>query len=399
MKIHRVLVNAVASTLERIFAEGVYADKAVEQVLKQNPSWGSRDRRFIAETTYEMVRWWRLVRELAGKDREHDYFFLTGVWLAFANKVLPQWREFMPIDPLAIAEKYEQLKENRVVIESIPDWLDDLAVHELGMLTWEREIHSLNMTAPVVLRVNRLKTNREQLRSALLAEGVETHELAGFPEALVLEKRQSLVQSQSLKSGLFEVQDASSQLVAPYLEVEPGMTVIDACAGAGGKALHLAALMKDRGSILSMDLEERKLQELQRRAKRAGAEIIRTRVVNDAVVRSLEDSADRLLLDVPCSGLGVLRRNPDAKWKLSPEFMDEIRETQQQILSSYSAMLKPGGLMVYATCSIMPSENQLQVEKFLEREPGFELIEDRRVMPSEGFDGFYMAKLQKNLNH
>jgi 16S rRNA (cytosine967-C5)-methyltransferase len=123
--------------------------------------------------------------------------------------------------------------------------------------------------------------------------------------------------------------------------------------------------------------------------------MIRTELISPASLGKLENTADRLLLDVPCSGLGVLRRNPDAKWKLSPGFISEIQSVQQQIISEYSKMLKRGGLMVYATCSILPSENQKQVELFLEKEKGFELISDRKVMPSEGFDGFYMAKLKK----
>jgi 16S rRNA (cytosine967-C5)-methyltransferase len=177
--------------------------------------------------------------------------------------------------------------------------------------------------------------------------------------------------------------------------LEAGMKVVDACAGAGGKSLHIAAMLKNKGAVVSMDIEERKLQELEKRAKRAGAAIIKTRVVNSRAVSELNDFADRVLLDVPCSGLGVLRRNPDAKWKLTKEFIENIRLTQQEILSSYSKMLKPGGVLVYATCSILPSENDLQVKKFLEGNTGFEFIEDRKVMPSEGFDGFYMAKLKR----
>jgi 16S rRNA (cytosine967-C5)-methyltransferase len=152
-------------------------------------------------------------------------------------------------------------------------------------------------------------------------------------------------------------------------------------------------MIKNKGKIISMDVEERKLKELNRRAERAGVTSIETKLISTSVIQSLKEKADRVLLDVPCSGLGVLKRNPDAKWKLSPEFIDEIKNTQAGILNDYSTMLKPGGILLYATCSILPGENNLQVEKFLNQHPGFELIQDRKIMPSEGFDGFYMAKL------
>jgi 16S rRNA (cytosine967-C5)-methyltransferase len=175
------------------------------------------------------------------------------------------------------------------------------------------------------------------------------------------------------------------------------MRVIDACAGAGGKTLHLASLMQGKGRIVSMDIEDFKLNELKRRARRNGIPNIETRLIEGAkTIKRLAESADRLLLDVPCSGLGVIRRNPDAKWKLNPEFIARVQETQAEILSTYPVMLKPGGLMVYATCSILPVENENQVQKFLEANPNFELIEEKHVWPSEGFDGFYMALIKKN---
>jgi 16S rRNA (cytosine967-C5)-methyltransferase len=183
------------------------------------------------------------------------------------------------------------------------------------------------------------------------------------------------------------------------LDPKPGERVIDACAGAGGKSLHLAALMKNKGKILSLDIHERKLEELRKRASRAGADIIETRTIDSSkVIKRLEETADRLLLDVPCSGLGVLRRNPDSKWKLSDEEIEKLRALQSQILESYSKMVKPGGRMVYATCSILPSENERQVEEFLKNAGGtFELLEERKFAPGkDGFDGFYAASLQKN---
>jgi 16S rRNA (cytosine967-C5)-methyltransferase len=196
---------------------------------------------------------------------------------------------------------------------------------------------------------------------------------------------------------MFEVQDAASQLIAPFLRVAPGMRVVDACAGAGGKTLHLAAMMKNKGRIIAMDVEALKLEELQKRAKRAGVSNLEVkRIESSKTIKRLENSADRLLLDVPCSGLGVLKRNPDAKWKLSPEFIENVKELQQHILQDYCNMLKKDGLMVYSTCSILPSENEQQVENFLAQHGDkFELIDQKHAWPTDGFDGFYMALLRK----
>lgn len=406
MKFHKPLVSAVIETLQQIFVQGVYADKAIEQVLKQNSRWGSRDRRFIAETTYEMVRWWRYIAlalspatNVRDKAREETdpahYYELFAAWQIMKEVELPDWEEFKNIDKNQILENSEKAKQVRKYRESIPDWLDEIGSAELGEQVWEKEIHELNKEAQVVLRVNTLKTNLIQLKKLLDEQSIETFPVGDYPEALVLVKRQNLQNINEYKQGLFEIQDASSQLIAPFLDLKEGMTVIDACAGAGGKSLHIAAEMKNKGRIISMDVEERKLVELKKRADRGGVNIIQTQVINDANLVKLKNSADRLLLDVPCSGLGVLKRNPDAKWKLSLEFITEIQNVQQKIITDYSQMLKLDGIMVYATCSILPSENQKQVELFLEKNKNFELIEDRKVLPSEGFDGFYMAKLKR----
>lgn len=394
MKLHNNTIRGVHSALEAIFEEGQYADKVIQRVLKSNPKWGARDRSFIAETTYEMVRWWRLINYLSPSK---DYWDLFGTYWLMQGRQLPPWEEFQRINTDKLKGKYENL-EDPATLESVPDWLFDLGKKELGNL-WEDEIHSLNQEAEVVLRVNTLKINREHLKNRLAEDGIKTHIIKGYPDALILDERTNVFRNPAFKEGLFEVQDGSSQLVASALAVEPGMRVIDACAGAGGKSLHLASLMENKGKVLSMDLEEWKLQQTKLRARRAGVSIIERKVIEGSkTIKRLKESADRLLLDVPCSGLGVLRRNPDTKWKLSKESIGKVQQTQQDILQSYPSMLKPGGQMVYATCSILPSENQDQVNKFLASEAGkdFELIEDQKVLSQEsGFDGFYIARLQK----
>ena len=394
MKLHNNTIRGVHQALEAIFEEGQYADKVIERTLKSNPKWGAKDRSFIAETTYEMVRWWRLVNFLSPSKDPWDLF---GTYWLMQGQELPNWDEFARLQAEKIKSKYESITDPGL-LESIPGWLQTLGSKELGE-KWDAEIHALNEEAEVVLRVNTLKTTRERLKNLLQADGIATYLVKGYPDALVLETRQNVFRHPSFKEGLFEVQDASSQLVAAALQVEPGMRVIDACAGAGGKSLHLAALMGNKGKVISMDVEEWKLQQAKLRARRNGVSIFEPKVIEGSkTIKRLKESADRLLLDVPCSGLGVLRRNPDTKWKLSPESIQKVQATQQEILQSYPSMLKKGGQLVYATCSVLPSENEEQVNKFLESEAGkdFEFIEDRKVLAQEsGFDGFYIARLLK----
>jgi 16S rRNA (cytosine967-C5)-methyltransferase len=395
MKLYVNIARAVIQSLEMIFEQGKFADKVIEKVLKQDPKWGARDRRFIAETTYDIVRWYRLLQTLTDTP-SNDYWSLLGGWCVLHDVPMPEWDELKGLNPDKIRARLEKFQQIRRINESIPDWLDDLGEQELGA-RWDDELHALNEEAEVVLRTNTLKTSARELRAMLLEEHVETATLPEVPDALVLERRQNVFRLPAFKQGLFEVQDAASQLIAPFMRLEPGMRVVDACAGAGGKTLHIASLLQNKGRILAMDTEEWKLDELKKRARRATASNIETRVIDSSkTIKRLEKSADRLLLDVPCSGLGVLKRNPDAKWKLSTEFIQNVRELQQHIINDYCEMLKPGGLMVYSTCSIMPSENEVQVKKFLETQNGrFDLLEEAHAWPSEGFDGFYMALLRR----
>ena len=396
MRLYRSTSEAVVQSLRSIFEEGRYADKVIEKVLKQNPKWGARDRRFIAETTYDIVRWYRWFRELS-QAKGMEFWKLLAVWCILSDVDLPAWDEFKGVSRGAVLDRKKRDVYTRKIRESVPDWLDELGEQELGSKRWDMELAALNEEAPVVLRSNALKTTKHALADSLREQGIGVVFPEQYPDALVLEERQNIFTTQEFKDGLFEVQDAGSQAISPFLQIEPGMRVIDACAGAGGKSLHLAALMNNKGRIVAMDTEQWKLDELQKRARRAGVSNLESRVIESGkIIKRLAGSADRLLLDVPCSGLGVLKRNPDAKWKLSLEFINKVKDLQQHILVDYCDMLKPGGLMVYSTCSILPSENEGQVNKFLSEKKGsFELVEQKHIWPSEGFDGFYMALLKK----
>jgi 16S rRNA (cytosine967-C5)-methyltransferase len=395
VKLYRNLCEAVVEGLQSIFTDNKYADKVIEKILKSNPKWGARDRRFIAETIYDIVRWYRLFREVSDAE-EDDFWKLLGVWCLWNNTEFPDWEEFEGLNRKKIEARYEEVQSDRKIRESIPDWLDELGEKEFGN-NWEKELTALNEEAKVVLRVNTLKINRKSLQTQLDHEEIASEAPSTFPDALVLEQRQNIFTRQQFKDGLFEIQDAGSQLIAPFLQAAPGMRVIDACAGGGGKTLHLASLMQNKGRIIAMDTEGWKLEELKKRARRAGAGNIETRVIESSkTIKRLENSADRVLLDVPCSGLGVIRRNPDAKWKLSIDFIERVKELQQHILADYSTMVKKDGLLVYSTCSLLPSENEKQVTAFLEtHKDSFELIDQKWMLPSEGYDGFYMALIKR----
>ncbi|WP_036155106.1 RsmB/NOP family class I SAM-dependent RNA methyltransferase [Maribacter forsetii] len=404
MKLHRNLVFAVIDALNLIFNENEYADKVVQKVLRYDKRWGSRDRGFIAETTYEMVRYKRLYTEIAevkAPFSRPDLFRMWAVWAVLKGIKLPDWKQIEPTPERRIKGKFDELSQIRKFREAVPDWIDELCEKALGEKLWTEELAKLNQPAEVILRTNTLRTNKEELRKALLDENIVAEPIRGYASALKLVERANVFVTQAFKNGMFEVQDASSQLVAEFLDVEPGQRVIDTCAGAGGKSLHLAALMENKGQLISMDIYGSKLKELKRRARRNGAHNIEVREIDSTkVYKKLYGSADRVLIDAPCTGLGVLRRNPDSKWKMKPEFLDKIVKTQHEIIRNYSKIVKPGGKMVYATCSILPQENSHQVQSFLKSEEGkdFTLVKDKKIYASKsGYDGFYMALLEKSI--
>jgi 16S rRNA (cytosine967-C5)-methyltransferase len=402
LKFHRHLVENVVGAVDEIFNQSRYADKVIERVLKSQKKWGARDRRFVAESVYEMVRWWRYLGALVGFDpterriTREDVWQLWGAWCFNNYQTLPDWEEFKAFDKVGFEQRKGSIT-SVALLESVPQWLYDYGLQELGS-EWDEILKSLNKPAEVFLRANTLRGTRDELIKKLQAEGVDAVSVPGVESAVRLSDRKNVVVTEAFKQGYFEVQDAASQLIAPMLRVEPGMKVVDACAGGGGKSLHLAALMENKGKLICMDIHDWKLNDLRERANRNRVEIIETREIDSIkTIKRLESDVDRLLLDVPCSGLGVLRRNPDTKWKISLEEIKKLQELQAEILENYSKMVKPGGMMVYATCSLLPGENQGQVEKFLANNGlDWKLVEEVQSFPHrEGFDGFYGALLAR----
>lgn len=399
MKIHKLLVDKIVSTLHSVFTTTIYVDRAVEKAFKENRKWGSRDRRFFAETVFDCVRFRRRYWSMAGLPDAHylsasfiDEESTLRLWLAyFQDKTgtIPDWV------PNSVTQSLSKNKSFPFAIQqSYPDWMVDI-FKKYYPNDYESILKSLNETAPVFLRVNEIRSTPEKVIKELAMEEIAAEQVKQVPSALRLAEKKNVFTTQAFHKGLFEVQDGGSQMISMLLDVKPGLRVVDACAGAGGKSLHLASLMKNKGKIISLDIHDRRLKDLRTRATRNGVDIIEQKVIDSQkVIKRYENSFDRVLLDVPCTGVGVLRRNPDTKWKLKPEDLKNLLETQREILDSYSKMMKKDGKLVYATCSLFPEENELQVQQFLAANPEWQLDNSFYVRPDKTpFDGFYAACL------
>ncbi len=389
MKVHSHIVESLFDCLESIFENSYAADKAVHFYLKKNKKWGSRDRSFFAEACYEILRWWRKLWASLGKEPNWDR---KDLWKIFSIYWYFKTGEKLDSFP----KKYKTKFASKAEELSISDEIYEYGKQQL-LENWDPLLDSLNQEAKVYLRANSLKTTRDRLLDILNSEGIECSESPYHPDAIVLKKRKQVMKTQAFEQGFFELQDLASQKMAPLLEVKAGQRVIDACAGAGGKSLHLAAQMKNKGKLIALDIHQYKLDQLKKRAKRAGVSNLELRCIdNQKVIKRLKGTADALLLDVPCSGLGVLRRKPDSKWRINVSRIKELEDTQREILQNYSSMLKPGGKLLYVTCSVLPSENQDQINQFLSENSRFHKIKEQNIFPdTEDTDGFYYCLLQK----
>lgn len=390
VRIHRILAEACVGLLGEVFVEKKVLDRVMAVAFKGNPKWGKRDRGFVAESVWEVVRWRRALAFVA--DSQDPRGLLAAQWQKLGWEI-PEWWSWQGAGLVQMTAREAGLSDQpRAIRESVPDWLDALGVDELGE-RWDAELTELNRRARVFLRVNRLQGTREQALAWLESERVEVALVDGLEDALVLPQGKLLPKNLA-QDGRVEIQDAGSQMLVPLMGVEPGMRVVDACCGAGGKTLQLAAEMQNKGEILALDVSTRKLSELKRRVGRAGARNVRAEAWKGDTLRRRRAWADRVLIDAPCSGLGSLKRQPDLKWRLSEQSLDRVMGLQRSLLGHYGALLKPGGSMLYATCSLLPSENQRQVAEFLEHNPSWKLEQEVVISPAEkGWDGFYAARL------
>lgn len=387
-KISKELSNAI----RKIFKDNLYATKAIKISLKENRNWDDETRGFFSDNVYNITRYWRLLWYLIKKEpsfNDKGLALILDAYLFFIGEKVTKSKE--------LAERMHNAKKIRAIKESVPDWLDKLGQKELGK-KWNQVLRSLNQKPNLIIRVNTLKKTKDELIKILKDEGIKAEEIHNTQDALLIKNKINVYRLKSFKEGFFEIQDIASQMVSIFLEPKQGMLVVDACAGEGSKTLHISTLMKNRGRIIAMDLQDWKLKVLRRRAKKSGAYNIETRqILSSKSYKRFKGKTDRLLLDVPCSGLGTIRRNPDIKWKISPSDIERLKKIQKELLEKYCNLLKRGGRFVYSICSILPSEGEEQIKAFLEKQNNkYMLIKEKRYWPNEDdTDGFYMALIER----
>ncbi|KAF6568532.1 16S rRNA (cytosine(967)-C(5))-methyltransferase RsmB [Paenibacillus sp. EKM202P] len=306
--------------------------------------------------------------------------------------------------------------EERISLEhSHPQWLVKRWIKQYGADTAEAICKANNEPPAVSVRVNTTMTSRDQLLDEMVAKGIDAVPSPVSPYGIVVRSGGNMALTSWYTDGLLSVQDESSMLVAEAVAPEPGMTVLDCCAAPGGKTAHMAELMKDRGRIVANDLHAHKHQLIREQANRLGLDAVET-VTGDALdlkERYAPASFDRILLDAPCSGFGVIRRKPDLRWSKTAEDVRDITQLQHELLDSVAGLLKPGGILVYSTCTIEPDENEGQLARFLSEHPEYELAKDHsfpdvnhemdgiqkgsvQLLPQHFHsDGFYIARLRR----
>ena len=369
------------------------ADKLLEQYFKGHRYIGSKDRGAVAELLYFVLRhksalqWWleKHNQQIGGRMLVIAAIILRRDYTPTSLASITKDSQYSPT-ALSEAENRFIHTLERVEIShrdmpdhirlNYPQWLDGHLKASFGK-NLDVELKALTTQASTDLRVNTIKTHREKLLGQLRAEGFECNETPHSPIGIRLVKRGAIFTSERFKQGHFEVQDEGSQLIALLVEAKSGQRVIDFCAGAGGKTLAIAASMENKGRILAWDTSKKRLDQINLRLKRAGVQNTQIHVLeseNDAFIKRHKSTADRVLIDVPCSGSGTWRRNPDLKWRFNQKDLDEVCAVQKSILQSSSRLLKVGGLLIYATCSIFRDENEAQIENFLQNNPNFKLI-------------------------
>lgn len=383
--------------LSRLMQGNDRADLILSNLFRVNKVTDEAVRAEAARVFYGLIRFWRPITSAV---RMGEVLFEADAWRLYeAFEVWIDMYNGKPIkDNQNLVEKFGKYMRVRKIRESITDWMDETGVKELGESTWEGIAYFMNTEPRVFLRVNTARTTTEELVRVLESENVPVEVVADVPGALLLKEHRNVFGLKSFQDGLFEVQDRSSQITGLFCKVKPGMVVIDACAGAGGKTLQLAAIMNNHGKLYAMDTVAGKLKTLRDRCSKAKTDIVETKeITSPEDVKSFAGKADIVLLDVPCTGTGVLRRNPDAKWRMEEEDLLRLQKLQKSILEDYATMVKQGGTLVYSTCSVLPSEGETQAAAFTSKhgdEWTFE--EEKRTGCDENFgDGFYMARWKR----
>jgi len=405
------LVDAAVLEVYGLVREQAWlADRALERVLRREKRLYAGERRAVAEAVYGMLRWEGQLRWLAGdpsllfsprsavsggqpprapnRAAPVDLTTLYALHLARSGTAPEEAARRLGASPKAIGSTLAGADarvaaladpvERLAVQSSLPAWIAERFVSELGEEEARKLTSTLNERAPLTVRANLLRTTREALRERLEGEeGVGARPTRYSPWGLVLDGHENAFQLESFQAGLFEIQDEGSQLLALAVGARPGWTVADTCAGAGGKSLALAAEMHGKGSLHALDIDADRLEEAKRRARRAGVHNLRARVIPagadaDAALGDLAGRCERVLVDAPCSGLGTLRRKPDARWRLAPEDPERFAALQKELVVRFAKLLAPGGRLVYATCAIGRTENEEVAEHLQAASPELE---------------------------
>jgi len=412
--------TAAAELLSIILAGTLPADAQMERYFRSHPKLGARDRGEIAETVYAGLRRRRSLGFLAtGSDRDATPEQTVAAAWARLRGLSARALEAAGYrgGARALVERARSLDERTLppaVRFDLPDWLHERLLARYGADETERLAAALNEPATLDLRVNTLKASREEVAACLAEAGYPAEPTPYSPVGLRRRERAPLFKTRCFEEGLIEVQDEGSQLLSLLVEPKRGEMVVDFCAGAGGKTLHLANLMANSGSVYAFDVSAKRLERLKPRLKRAGLHNVRSVVIQnerDPRVQRLEGKIDRVLVDAPCSGTGTLRRNPDIKWRHID--IGKLAAVQRAILAAAAALVKPGGRLVYATCSLLREENEQVVAEWISGHPAFailpvgEILARRHVAltPDDEFlrlsphrhhtDGFFAAVLER----
>jgi len=417
MRLPPAIIGHTEEVLREVLRFTGPADNTLSRYFREHARLGGRERGVIAEAVYGLLRNKLVYTNFSESGSGPSMRRLTLLGLADAvgadalgglspeetdwlNRVMQVDRENLPI----------ALRTN------LPQWLYEKLIANLGEEETLQLAHTLNTPAPLDLRVNSIKATREQVIKELASAPIICEATPYAPLALRILKKPALQNLPLFKNGAIEVQDEGSQILAQLLGARRGEMVVDFCAGAGGKTLAIGAIMRNTGRLYAFDVAEKRLAKLKPRLARSGLSNVHPVVIaheNDAKIKRLAGKIDRVLVDAPCSGLGTLRRNPDVKWRLKPEAIAELNDKQASILNGAARLVKPGGRLVYATCSILDEENEAIVSQFLASNNAFHLVPMKTVLEEQKIplqmddylkllphkhqtDGFFAAVLERN---
>ena len=419
----KALLEACAELVQQVLRFDHPADAIVSRYFRDNRSLGPRERATLAETAYAVVRRKLLYEHLARsgsgpRERRLAILAFAGPRDFLKSALTDQEKSWLDAcDAVPPAELQDRHRHN------LPEWVVPLLKEQLGDGFWPL-VDSLNETASLDLRVNALADKRDDVRQELKLAGIPARLTPFSPWGLRVDGKPALNKLDAFTRGAIEVQDEGSQLLALLADARRGQMVVDFCAGAGGKTLALGAAMRNTGRLYAFDTSAHRLDNLKPRLARSKLSNVHPAAIaheRDDRIKRLAGKIDRVIVDAPCSGLGTLRRNPDLKWRQSPEGVLELTAKQKAILESAARLLKPGGRIVYATCSLLPAENEEIARAFSAAHPAFkpllvqELLEHAKVsgaadLCSEGglylrlwphrhaTDGFFAAAWEKGLD-